>query len=147
MSIRAATSDDLTSVREIAEAAYLPYVAAIGKKPAPMVADFASQIANGQVWLFSDEEIVLGYVVAYPSGGAMQLENIAVDPAFHGRGVGKALVTYVEKAARRQGLKAVELYTNIKMTGNLSWYPAIGYSETGRAREAGFDRVFFRKDL
>ncbi len=147
MNIRAAAPGDLARVREIAQAAYLPYVAAIGKKPAPMVADFASQIGDNQVWVFSDEETVLGYVVAYPSGDAMHLENIAVDPAFHGRGVGSALVTFVEEAARRQGLKAVELYTNIKMAGNLSWYPAIGYFETGRAREDGFDRVFFRKDL
>ena len=70
MSIRTAAPGDLARVREIAQAAYLPYVAAIGKKPAPMVADFTSQITNGQVWIFSDEETVLGYVVAYPSGDA-----------------------------------------------------------------------------
>jgi hypothetical protein len=33
------------------------------------------------------------------------------------------------------------------MTENLSLYAALGYEETGRATEDGFDRVYFRKSL
>ncbi len=32
-------------------------------------------------------------------------------------------------------------------SGNRSLYPRLGYSETGRRMEDGFDRVFYRKEL
>lgn len=47
--IRLAQIEDEPSVRTCAEDAYEKYVAAIGKKLAPMVADFASLIASGFV--------------------------------------------------------------------------------------------------
>ena len=49
--------------------------------------------------------------------------------------------------ARAAGAVAVELYTNARMTENMSLYPRPGYAETGRALENGFDRVFYRKEL
>ena len=146
--IRPATPADEPAVRDCAERAYAQYVEAIGRKPAPMVADFAAQIADGLVHVATDAAgRVVGYAVFYPDGGAMHLENVAVLPAAAGQGTGKALVAHCEAAARRAGLPAVELYTNAKMTANLSIYPHLGYRETGRRHEAGFDRVYFRKDL
>ncbi|MDB5383431.1 MAG: Acetyltransferase, family [Rhodospirillales bacterium] len=47
--IRKAAQADEAAIRACAEAAYLPYVAAMGRKPPPMVADFATQIAEGTV--------------------------------------------------------------------------------------------------
>lgn len=64
-----------------------------------------------------------------------------------GHGIGRALIAQVEATARKQGLAAVELYTNEKMTENLALYPRLGYRETGCHIEDGFARVFFRKDL
>lgn len=146
--IRPAAPSDEPAVRDCAERAYAQYVEAIGRKPAPMVADFAARIAEGLVQVATDADgRVVGYAVYYPQGGAMHLENVAVLPAQAGRGVGKALVAHCEEAARRAGLPAVELYTNAKMTANLSLYPHLGYVETGRRSEAGFDRVFFRKEV
>jgi Ni,Fe-hydrogenase III large subunit len=42
-------------------------------------------------------------------------------------------------------LPSIELYTNAKMTENLAYYPRLGFEETGRRREDGFDRVYFRR--
>ena len=41
----------------------------------------------------------------------------------------------------------MRLYTNEKMTANLSIYLRLGYTETGRRIEDGFKRVFFEKLL
>lgn len=148
MRIRPAIPADEPAVRACAEAAYAQYVEAIGRKPAPMVADFAAQIRDGLVHVATgDAGQVEGYVVYYPQDEAMHLENIAVLPSAAGRGIGKALVGRCEAAAREAGMAAVELYTNAKMTANLTIYPHLGYRETGRRHEDGFDRVFFRKDL
>lgn len=147
--IRTAMPEDLNMVRRIARAAYALYVPRIGREPAPMVADFASAIAAGQLWVTGTP--VLAFVVAYPrrdpGGEHWHLANVAVDPAAQGRGIGGALIAHVEGMARAGGAQAVELYTNAKMTENQNLYPQLGYVETGREVEDGFDRVFYRKKL
>jgi hypothetical protein len=48
---------------------------------------------------------------------------------------------------RRLRLPEIRLYTNEAMTENLAYYPRRGYTETHRAAEDGFNRVFFRKPV
>ncbi|NIC06160.1 GNAT family N-acetyltransferase [Halomonas sp. DX6] len=119
----------------------------IGREPAPMHADFASQIGQGSVDVAACVSKIAGFVVFYPAGDHILLENVAVLPAYSGRGIGRRLIEHVERAAREAGYGAVELYTNEAMTENLAMYPKLGYVEVGRRREAGFNRVFFRKRL
>lgn len=146
--IRPAILDDEAGVRECAESAYARYVAAIGRKPAPMVADYAAQIAAGELYVATDEHNVLqGFIVFFPHEEHMLLENVAVQPWASGRGIGKALIKFCEDEARRLGLSAVHLYTNEKMTENLAIYPRLGYVEVDRRIEDGFNRVFFEKHL
>jgi hypothetical protein len=52
-----------------------------------------------------------------------------------------------DEVAVRLGLRRVHLYTNAKMTANLSIYPRLGYVEIDRRSEDGFDRVYFEKRL
>lgn len=146
--IRRAIPGDLDAVRATAEAAYAPYIPLIGKRPAPLLSDYGAQIAEGIVFVHvMDTGEMAGFVVTYPRGDHMMLENLAVDPAAQGGGIGKALVGFCEAEARRHGLAAVELYTNAKMSWNLTFYARLGYRETRRGIEGGFDRVQFRKDL
>jgi GNAT superfamily N-acetyltransferase len=77
----------------------------------------------------------------------MLLENVAVSKAGRGKGIGKALIQFCEAQATRLGLGSVCLYTNEKMTDNLSIYPRLGYVEVQRRSEDGFDRVYFEKRL
>jgi len=148
MATRQAQTADEESVRACAEDAYTQYVAAIGKKPAPMVADFGHQISNGFVHVaVNAHDEVDGFIVFFPTDGHMFLENVAVKSSAAGKGVGRQLMALCEAEARRQGLSLIRLYTNEKMTENLSIYPHFGYSETGRREEDGFSRVFFEKKL
>lgn len=137
---------DEPAVRACAERAYARYVAAIGREPAPMVADFAAQIGAGLVHVAEDAAGRLaGFIVFFPKDGRMFLENVAVRPEVAGRGIGGTLIRFCEVEARRAGLAAVRLYTNARMTENLSLYPRLGYVEVARRTEDGFDRVFFEK--
>ncbi|MDQ8730684.1 GNAT family N-acetyltransferase [Bradyrhizobium sp. LHD-71] len=146
--IRKAVKDDEAAIRACAENAYVRYVAAIGRKPAPMVADFASQIAAGHAYVAMDgDDDLQGFIVFFPQEDHMFLENVAVQPAATGRGIGKSLVQFCEDEARRLGLGAVHLYTNEKMTDNLAIYPHLGYTVVDRRTEDGFNRVFFEKHL
>jgi len=143
-----AVPEHLEAVRTCARAAYAKYVEPIGREPAPMVADFAGQIAEGWVDVALDADArVAGFIVCYPCQDHLHIENLAIAPAAQGAGVGTRLLCHAEARAAEFGLNAIQLYTNAKMTEALAFYPAQGFVEIDRRCEAGFDRVFFRKQL
>lgn len=111
-----------------------------------MVADFDGLVRNGHVWVL-DNTSTTGFIVMFPEGDALQVDNVAVDPIQHGYGFGAELLEFAEDEAQRLGLNEITLYTNIHMTENLSFYPSLGYREIGRRNEDGFDRVYFSKKL
>ena len=94
-----------------------------------------------------DDEGLLGFIVFYPRGDHLHLENVAVFPSRQGQGFGARLIGFVEATAKRRGFKGVELYTNKKMTENLAYYPRLGYREISRGEQDGFNRVFYRKEV
>ena len=116
-----------------------------------MVADFRAHQQAGHLYVFHEEQhsaagsSLAGYIVFYPRDDHMHLENVAVMPDRQGAGIGRQLIAFCEATAQDLGLGAVELYTNEKMTENLRLYPELGYVETSRRSEDGFNRVYFRK--
>ena len=147
IAIRPACEADLTDIQSCARQAYEKYVSRMDKKPAPMHADFETQIAKGYIDVAVYGSHLVGYAVFYPEGKHFHLENVAVSPAYSGRGLGRCLIEHVERIAKGAGYEAVMLYTNEAMTENLSLYPKMGYVEVERRREAGFNRVYFRKQV
>ena len=146
--IRLAEANDEPEIRDCAEQAYARYVPMIGRKPAPMVADFVTQIAAGMVYVATDDQAIFqGFIVFYAEEEHILLENVAVLPSAAGRGVGRALISFCEDAARQRGMNGVHLYTNEKMTDNLSIYPKLGYVKVAQRTKDGFKRVYFEKTL
>ncbi len=145
--IRRATADDTARIGAIARAAYAKYVPRIGREPAPMVADFAAEIAADHVVVIEAAGAVRAYMIAWPETDAYFIDNIAVDPSHQGEGLGRQLINHAAAQAARLQLSAVDLYTNAAMTENLSMYAHIGFVETHRAMEKGFHRVYMRWKL
>ncbi|MBL4916828.1 GNAT family N-acetyltransferase [Szabonella alba] len=146
--IRQAVAGDEPAIRACAVAAFAPYIPLIGRPPAPMTEDFTARIAAGQAYVATDAAGDLtGFILFWPEGDGMLLDSVAVLPRAAGRGIGGALIRFCEDRAQKSGLCAVRLYTNAKMTGNLLLYPRLGYRQTDRRHEAGFDRVYFEKTL
>jgi GNAT superfamily N-acetyltransferase len=154
--LRKAGPADVAEIRAIAAAAYEPYVARIGRPPAPMTADYAAAVDRGEVWVAADRDEVraaagggeiAGLLVLVPEPDHLLLENVAVRPAAQGTGIGARLLALAEDEARRLGLTEIRLYTNVAMTENLAYYPRHGYVETHRAEGEGFSRVYFAKRL
>jgi ribosomal protein S18 acetylase RimI-like enzyme len=145
--IRQAAADDAARIGAIARAAYAKYVPRMGREPAPMVADFAAAIAAQLVVVIEAAGEVGGYMIAWPEADAYFIDNIAVDPARQGEGLGRRLIEHAAALAKRLRLPALRLYTNVLMTENLSMYEHIGFVETHRATEKGFHRVYMRWSL
>ncbi|MEM7222995.1 MAG: GNAT family N-acetyltransferase [Pseudomonadota bacterium] len=145
--IRPARAADLPAILACAEAAYGKYVARMGKKPGPMLADYQDQIAAGLVHVLEHDADVAGFIVLMARADHLFVENVALDPAHHGQGLGRRLMTFAEERAQELGLGGIRLYTNVKMTENFPFYERLGYQITERRTEDGYDRVYFLKRL
>src|SRR5262249_28243785 len=128
-------------------AAYAKYVPRIGREPAPMVADFAAEVAAGRVVVIATAGAGGGHMIAWPQADAYLIDKIAIDPAPQGQGLGRGLMEPAVGEAKRRCLPAIRLYTNAAMTENLSIYAHMGFVETHRAVEKGANRVYLRWTL
>jgi GNAT superfamily N-acetyltransferase len=86
-------------------------------------------------------------IVLLAEADHLLLDNVAVDPAAQGQGVGRALIGFAAAEARRRGYREMRLYTHQMMTENIALYARTGWVETGRGEQGGFARVFFRKEV
>ena len=55
------------------------------------------------------------------------VENVAVAPAFQGRGLGRRLMMHAETLAAGSGRTEIRLYTNARFTENIALYRRLGY--------------------
>jgi ribosomal protein S18 acetylase RimI-like enzyme len=136
--IRRATEDDVARIVAIARGAYIKYVPKIGREPPPMLADFAAEVAASHVVVLEIGGTVQGYLISWPKLDAYFIDNIAVDPAHQGLGLGRRLIEYAVREAKGHSLPAIQLYTNSIMTENLAMYARIGFVETHRVMETQF---------
>lgn len=146
-SIRQATLDDLAEIKACAVAAFSPFIEKVGKPPAPMLDDQAAEIRRGIVFVGLRAGRIVGYVVYQPKGENMHLETLAVLPAHMRKGYGTRLVAHVEQVAKDNKFSAISLCTHVTAIENFAFYKNLGFTETGRGKQRGYDRVFFRKLL
>jgi GNAT superfamily N-acetyltransferase len=148
--VRVATSADIESIRELVTAAYARYVPRIGRRPKPMDDDYQALIDAGRVWVADDgagPAGVAGVLVLITHDDHLLVHNIAVAERIRGTGLGSQLLGFAEQQARDLGLPEVRLFTNVKMTENLAYYPRRGYRRTGERVEHGLTRVYFAKSV
>jgi GNAT superfamily N-acetyltransferase len=142
--MRTAVPADVGWVQAVVRAAFAPYVDRIGGEPAPMLEDFGEAIARSELYVTDERD---GVIVLVSRDDHLLVEVIAVRPGSQGRGVGTRMMRFAELRTTELGLGELRLHTNVAMVESLRFYVTLGYEETGRAQQDGFDRVFFRKTL
>jgi ribosomal protein S18 acetylase RimI-like enzyme len=145
--IRAATAADVPAIVDTVDRAYRHYIVRIGKPPGPMLDDYAARVSEDAVWVLQDGPAIAGILVLLSAPHYLLLDNIAIAPERQGRGLGRRLLAFAESEALRRGYREIRLYTHQTMIENQRLYASIGYEETGRGSEAGYDRVFMWKPL
>jgi GNAT superfamily N-acetyltransferase len=142
---RRADPADAAIVAAITDAAYAKWVPVIGRKPTPMLADYDAAIRDHLVELAYLDDKPVGLIELIPAADHLLLENIAVDPATHGQGIGRRLMQRVEQHAVEMGLPMVRLYTNKAFATNLDFYLRLGYAiEREEPFKEGFTVYFAR---
>ncbi|MFJ8661764.1 GNAT family N-acetyltransferase [Streptomyces sp. NPDC093795] len=144
-SIRPAVAADVPAVKAVTDAAFHHYIERIGLVPAPMEYDHAANVAAGRV--FVTGEPVAGLVVVIREADHLYLDEVAVHPDAQGTGLGRLLLTWVERYARELGLPEVRLLTNALMRENQKLYERYGYEVVERRAEGPYDRIHYRKRL
>jgi len=146
--IRRAEPQDRAAVEAIVDAAYSVYLDRIGRPPGPMLDNYSRLIDEGAVSVLeAPDGVIAGLIVVLAKSDHLLLDNVAVRPDRQGKGIGRRLIAFAESEARRLGYRELRLYTHEAMTGNIALYTRLGFRETGRGREAGYDRVFMTKPV
>jgi GNAT superfamily N-acetyltransferase len=104
-----------------------------------------NKVGTEQVWVAEADGRVVGFVTTEDRGGTLELVNIVVRKELQGKGVGTALVRFVEAMASDAGKSAVTTGTSQNADGipwkSLPWWKHLGYVVTGVEENAWTRRV------
>ena len=147
--LRRADAADVPALQRIASAAYSPFLPRMGgQRPGPLDADYAAVVEECETWVACEDGTPVGYLaLAGDAPGVLVLDNVAVLPSHHGRGIGRRLLELAEARASARGCARLRLFTHVTMVENQELYERIGYVETHRATDDGVTRVFYEKVL
>lgn len=127
VTLRLAGEADAPAIRALTREAYAKWVAVIGREPAPMGVDYAEAVLRHRFDLLHAEGRLAALIETTPQGDHLLIENLAVRPAFQGRGFGRRLLALAEDLALAAGLGGTRLYTNQRFAANLRLYARLGY--------------------
>jgi ribosomal protein S18 acetylase RimI-like enzyme len=68
-------------------------------------------------------------LVRPPKIGCLYLANIAINPAYRGKGLGRQLIEYANQIANRRGIKTLALDVRADNTNAIELYTRNGYKE------------------
>ncbi len=143
--LRPATEADVPAIRALVRAAYAKWVPVIGREPVPMSADYAQAVRLHRFDLLERDGGLVALVETIPRADHLWIENLAVSPAHHGQGLGRAMLRRAEAAARELGHTTIKLGTN-------QAFAATSRSTFGRIRRRargavpGRDRTVLHQD-
>ncbi|HEY3849065.1 MAG TPA: GNAT family N-acetyltransferase [Acetobacteraceae bacterium] len=125
--IRRATQADAGAIRDLTRAAYAKWVPVIGREPKPMAADYDAAVRDHMIDLLHVGGEFAGLIETILAADHLLIENVAVAPAFQGRGYGRRLMAHAEQLAMSLGHAETRLYTNQMFDENVRLYRRLGY--------------------
>jgi ribosomal protein S18 acetylase RimI-like enzyme len=147
MTLRRATSNDISALAALQQDAYAPLKARIGTSLPPADADFAAIFETMEIWVEGAVGELDAALILDPKPDHLLIWSIAVAPACRGARLGTTLLDFAEKQAVEAGLKEVRLYTNERFTENVAWYQRRGYAIDRIEQMPDRRRVHFSKRL
>lgn len=147
-----ATPDDAPEMRALFEGAFAPISARIGYRPSPMLRRFDDALSARTVLkalMTTDGRGIgpVGFAVFSTHPAHVYVDAIAVRRDRRGCGIGRALLSEVERHAADMCYRAVELNTDPALDDAVRFYQRAGYLMIGGGRHGGVDTVRFRKPV
>ncbi len=92
-----------------------------------MTADYDAAVRNHRFDLLYVQGKLAALIETMVQSDHLLIENVAVLPAYQGRGLGRRLLAHAEQLAAAAGLKQIRLYTNQRFVENIELYKRLGY--------------------
>lgn len=131
MRIRPATPRDLPLLQEIELAAGAAFrslgMDAVADDDPPRIATLEGHRAAGQLWVTSDGDEPVAYLLHLPVDGAEHVEQVSVHPRASRRGLGRELIEHLAGRAARAGRPALTLTTFVEVPWNAPYYARLGF--------------------
>ncbi|MGU3666050.1 GNAT family N-acetyltransferase [Methylobacterium sp. A49B] len=141
VAVRRGEPSDAKAIQELVAAAYTKWIPVIGRLPIPMQADYAQAVLEDRFDLLIAGPDLAGLIETKFEAAHLLVVNVAVHPAFQGRGFGTRLLGQAEAIAAEAGLDRLRLYTHRAYTANLRLYGSLGYRVEREERYAGPGRI------
>jgi ribosomal protein S18 acetylase RimI-like enzyme len=125
--LRQAVAADAADIRRVTREAYAKWVPLIGREPKPMTADYEEAVRKHRIDLLHLEGVLAALIETIAEADHLLIENVAVAPAFQGRGLGRKLMAHAEQLAAAAGYRVIRLYTNKLFAENVELYRQLGY--------------------
>jgi RimJ/RimL family protein N-acetyltransferase len=137
---RLATPQDIDSV--FALYMHEKVVPFLGYDPMPLEdfrAIYGELLGGGSFYVYEHEGRIAGFYRAVRYPGRVQhvacLGTLAVDPAFHGQGIARAMVTEAIDTLKAAGVKRIELFAESDNATALRFYDKLGFEREGTLRK------------
>lgn len=138
MMIRVATRDDLTAVLELYASSGLDREGGMTSSEAGLVFSRFSAYPFYKLYVACMGERVAGTFallimdnLAHHGKPSAIVEDVAVDPVFQGRGIGKAMMTFAREICRARGCYKLSLSSNQVRKDAHAFYESIGFERHG----------------
>jgi ribosomal protein S18 acetylase RimI-like enzyme len=87
-------------------------------------------LAEGRTYVAEEDGAVVGFATWAQTNGAIELEDLFVDPDWRRRGIATALVSRIVNVLRARGVTCLEVTSNPHAQG---FYSAAGFIDCGMA--------------
>ncbi|WP_328322201.1 GNAT family N-acetyltransferase [Kribbella sp. NBC_00382] len=131
--IRLSRVDELPLLRSIEKAAGVLFheigMTDVAEHPPPSLEAFAAYQRAGLAWTADLSGQAVGFVLVKLVDGCAHIEQVSVHPAHGRQGIGRLLISAVERWGAEQGLAALTLSTFRNVAFNGPYYARLGFRE------------------
>jgi GNAT superfamily N-acetyltransferase len=127
LELRQALGTDASAIRDLTREAYAKWIPVIGREPKPMTTDYAEALRKHRIDLLYLDGKLAALIETISEPDHLLIENVAVSPAFQGRGLGRKLMAHAEQLAGSLGHDEIKLCTNKLFAENVQFYRKLGY--------------------
>ncbi|MFE7744654.1 GNAT family N-acetyltransferase [Nocardia sp. NPDC057455] len=125
------TTEDLTVLQDIERAAGTPFaeigMAAVADDEPPSTAALREFQQAGRAWVWTEDDLPIGYLVAGVVDEIAHIEQVSVRPDYAGRRIGKRLIDRAARWAATAGMPAMTLTTFTEVPWNGPYYERLGF--------------------
>jgi len=150
--IRRAVEADAHAIHEIMQDSFIKYIADTGLT-APVealqetVEDIARDIRTKEVYIAIIDDVPVGSVrISILPDNTAYLSRFGVRPSYNNRGIGKALMSLVDKMLIEKGVSKVKLHTASKYKDLVRFYYGRGFYIESTTTDKGYIRALMVKE-